>query len=105
VRQPQLPDEVVDEVGLVGERRLVPGQLLVGEAAVRRRGVPLVLVVGEVVSLRERLRWFDALPLFGRRVLVTRAREQASALTSLLEEQGARVWELPTIAIVPPISM
>jgi uroporphyrinogen III methyltransferase/synthase len=65
-------------------------------------GPPAVLVVGEVVRLRERLRWFDALPLFGRRVLVTRAREQASALTTLLEEKGARVWELPTIAIVRP---
>ena len=71
-------------------------------AAARDFGPPAVLVVGEVVRLRERLRWFDVLPLFGRRVLVTRGRDQASALTALLEEKGARVWELPTIAIVRP---
>ncbi|MCL5108726.1 MAG: uroporphyrinogen-III C-methyltransferase [Chloroflexi bacterium] len=65
---------------------------------------PAVLVVGEVVRLRERLRWFDSLPLFGKRVLVTRTREQASALSALLAAKGARVWELPTIAIVPPAS-
>ncbi|MHB1133998.1 MAG: uroporphyrinogen-III C-methyltransferase [Chloroflexota bacterium] len=63
---------------------------------------PAVLVVGEVVRLRERLRWFDRQPLFGRKVLVTRAREQASTLTTLLESKGARVWELPTIAFVRP---
>ena len=63
---------------------------------------PAVAVVGDVVRLRDKLRWFDRRPLFGRRILVTRAREQASALSALLEEQGAQVWELPTIKIVPP---
>jgi uroporphyrinogen III methyltransferase / synthase len=75
---------------------------LAGKAEAAGFQPPAVLIVGEVVRLRERLRWYDSLPLFGKRVLVTRTREQASALSTLLAAQGARVWELPTIAIVPP---
>lgn len=63
---------------------------------------PAVFIVGEVVKLREKLQWFDNSPLFGKRILVTRARAQASALTELLEEQGARVTEAPVIKIEPP---
>jgi len=63
---------------------------------------PAVAVVGEVVRLREKLRWFDsplAKPLFGKRVLVTRTRQQASALSRLLSQQGAEPIELPAIEI------
>lgn len=63
---------------------------------------PGLLVVGNVVGLREHLRWFDARPLFGRRVLVTRSREQAGELVELLEAQGAEPVEAPLIDIVPP---
>lgn len=73
---------------------------------VKRTGLkpPAVFVVGDVVKLRETLAWFDtkSRPLFGKRILVTRARAQASSLTELLEEQGARVIEAPTIKIAPP---
>ena len=62
---------------------------------------PVVAVIGDVVGLRERLRWFDSRPLFGRRVLVTRTRAQASALSRLLSERGAQAIELPTIEIQP----
>ena len=62
---------------------------------------PSVIVVGEVVRLRERLNWFERRPLFGRRVVVTRAREQASGLAAGLQELGAEVVEFPTIAIRP----
>ena len=63
---------------------------------------PVIAVIGEVVSLRDHLRWFDNRPLFGRRVLVTRSRAQASALSRLLEQEGAMPVELPTIEALPP---
>jgi uroporphyrinogen III methyltransferase/synthase len=64
-------------------------------------GPPAVIVVGDVVKLRERLRWFDIYPLFGKRVLVTRSRNQAGKLSRLLAEHGAQPIELPTIEIQP----
>lgn len=60
---------------------------------------PAVIVVGDVVRLRDGMRWFDKSPLFARRVLVTRSREQASRLSGMLEEQGAEPVEVPTIEI------
>ncbi|MFQ5924712.1 MAG: uroporphyrinogen-III C-methyltransferase [Dehalococcoidia bacterium] len=60
---------------------------------------PAVIVVGEVVTLQEKLRWFDSQPLFGKRVLVTRARPQASSLSRLLLEHGAQPVEMPAIEI------
>ena len=63
---------------------------------------PALLIVGAVVGLRGHLRWFDARPLFGRRIVVTRAREQAGALAEALEQQGAQVIALPAIRILPP---
>jgi uroporphyrinogen III methyltransferase/synthase len=65
---------------------------------------PAVTVVGDVVHLREQLRWFDNRPLSGRRILVTRAADQAGEFSALLEAEGARVFEAPTIALVPPES-
>jgi uroporphyrinogen III methyltransferase/synthase len=61
-----------------------------------------VLVVGRVAALREHLRWFDARPLFGKRILVTRPREQAAELADRLEALGAQAIEAPMIRIVPP---
>ncbi len=69
--------------------------------AERRFEPPAIAVVGEVVRLRERLRWFDTKPLFGRRLVVTRPRVQASRFVELLEEHGAEVILFPTIATVP----
>jgi uroporphyrinogen III methyltransferase/synthase len=63
---------------------------------------PATLVVGRVVALREHLRWFDARPLFGTRVLVTRPREQAADLVEQLESMGADAIESPMIRILPP---
>lgn len=63
---------------------------------------PGLLVVGNVVGLRDHLRWFDERPLIGRRVLVTRSREQAGELVDLLEAHGAEAVEAPLIDIIPP---
>ena len=63
---------------------------------------PAILVVGEVVNLREKLKWFENKILFGKKILVTRTRAQASKLTRQLENLGADVIEFPTIKIVPP---
>jgi uroporphyrinogen III methyltransferase/synthase len=63
---------------------------------------PAILVVGRVVALRDHLRWFDVRPLFGKRVLVTRPREQAAELVRLLEAFGADVIQTPMIRIAPP---
>ena len=62
---------------------------------------PVITVIGEVVNLRDKLAWFDKRTLFGKRVLVTRSRSQASRLCTLLEQAGANAIELPTIEISP----
>ncbi len=63
---------------------------------------PAVILIGKVVTLRDKLNWFETRPLFGRRIVVTRARAQASGLATRLERLGAEVIELPTIEIRPP---
>lgn len=65
-------------------------------------GAPAVVVVGEVVKLREKLSWFEQRPLFGRRVVVTRARAQASGFADRLRRLGADVLQFPTIRITDP---
>lgn len=62
---------------------------------------PAVLIVGDVVNLRKQLQWFENRPLFGKRILVTRAREQASELSRRLAELGAEPIEFPVIQIQP----
>jgi uroporphyrinogen III methyltransferase/synthase len=80
----------------------------VGQAAkaVAEAGIkpPAIFIVGEVVTLREQLAWFDQRLLFGKTALVTRAREQASLLTTELETLGAQCIEAPAIKLVPPES-
>ena len=71
-------------------------------AAGAREDAPALLVIGPVVGLREHLRWFDDRPLFGRRIVVTRSREQAGELIDMLEERGAEAIPAPTIRIAPP---
>jgi uroporphyrinogen III methyltransferase / synthase len=84
-----------------------PGQQTVrstlGGIAAAAAGVrpPAITVVGEVAALHERLAWFERRPLFGRRVVVTRARAQASGLAARLAELGAEVIEAPAIRIEP----
>ena len=65
---------------------------------------PAVIVVGDVVRLRDQLNWFERLPLFGKRIAITRACDQAGALREMLEALGAEVVEIPTIEIRDPAS-
>lgn len=60
---------------------------------------PAVIVIGEVVNLREKLNWFEKKPLFGKKILITRPAAQAKNLVGLLEDQGAEVIEFPTLRI------
>jgi uroporphyrinogen III methyltransferase/synthase len=66
---------------------------------------PAVAVFGDVVALRKELSWYEQRPLFGKRIVVTRTRKQAGALTSQLRALGADVIELPTIRIEPPTDL
>ena len=63
---------------------------------------PAVTIVGEVVALREKLQWFDKRPLCGKKIIVTRATEQAGEFSAALAARGATVLECPTIRLVEP---
>ncbi|HYC90242.1 MAG TPA: uroporphyrinogen-III C-methyltransferase [Thermoanaerobaculia bacterium] len=88
------------------DQRTIAGTLRNIEARVAEAKLetPALIVVGDVVQLHETLNWFESKPLFGKRVVVTRAREQASELKRLLEDAGAQVLQFPTISIAPPAS-
>lgn len=104
-RPPATPAAVI-RWGTKPGQEVVETTLAKAAADVAARGLkpPAVFLVGEVAALRDRLAWFDRRPLFGRKVLVTRAREQASALSAALEALGAECIEAPAIRIVPPES-
>ncbi|MBV9494706.1 MAG: uroporphyrinogen-III synthase, partial [Acidobacteria bacterium] len=86
------------------EQRTVTGTLADIQTRVEGMPTPALIVVGDVVKLHETIDWFESKPLFGRRIVVTRAREQASDLKRLLEESGAQVVQFPTIEIAAPES-
>ncbi|MGA1844185.1 MAG: uroporphyrinogen-III C-methyltransferase, partial [bacterium] len=89
--------------GTLNTQRTITGTLEDIPRRVEEAGLkpPAIIVVGEVVRLRERLNWFEERPLFGRRIVVTRSRAQASQLVDLLEGLGAEVFEYPTIHLKP----
>jgi uroporphyrinogen III methyltransferase/synthase len=102
-RSPETPAMAVrwatrpDQETLTGTLRTLPD--LIEQQAMKP---PATVVVGEVVRLREKLNWYEHLPLFGKRIVVTRASGQAGQLSSRLEALGANVIEIPTIEIRPP---
>jgi len=89
--------------GTSPEQKVVTGILATIEQLAGGLISPAIIVVGDVVNLREKLNWFEEKPLFGRKILVTRSREQASVLSQKLEELGAKAVEFPIIKIVPNI--
>ena len=102
-RAPDTPVAVVRR-GTVVEQRTLVGTLenIARLAKENELGPPAVIVVGDVVRLRNELNWFEKRPLFGRRIMVTRAREQASQFLRDLTRLGAGCIEFPTIKITPP---
>ena len=104
-KAPETPVAVI-QWGSTPRQRVVTGNLanIVQKVEEAGLGPPSIILVGEVVQLREKLNWFEKRPLFGKRILVTRTREQASKLIEALEELGAECLEVPTIKILPPES-
>ncbi len=102
-----LPGETpvsVVEWATMPKQRVVTGTLADIAEVVKREGIrpPALTIVGGVNTLRGELAWFEKRPLFGRTIIVTRSRTQASALAGRLRELGAATVEMPTIAIEPP---
>ncbi len=102
--RPSNTPAAVIQWGTDPKQRTVRGTLEDIAAKASEEGLqpPAVIVVGNVVSLHDSLAWFESRPLFGRRIVVTRARAQASDLVRQLQELGADIFEFPTIAIEPP---
>lgn len=102
-RSPETPIALI-QWGTTASQRTLTGTLetivTVAQTATLTR--PVLMVIGEVVRLREQLNWFEAKPLFGIRVLVTRSREQASDLSSRLSALGAEPIEVPLIRFEDP---
>ncbi|HJL06246.1 MAG TPA: uroporphyrinogen-III C-methyltransferase [Polyangiaceae bacterium LLY-WYZ-15_(1-7)] len=102
-RDPSTPAAVVHWASMPQQRTVVGTIADIAEkAAAAELGLPSLIIVGEVVRLREHLRWWDVRPLFGTRVLVTRAPHQAGSLAELLRDRGAAPLLAPTIRVVPP---
>lgn len=102
-RDPSTPVALI-RWGTTPKQVTVSGTLADIVERVRAAGLkaPAITVVGGVVGLRDRLGWFEKRPLLGRRIVVTRARQQASGLVERLAELGADTLECPTIEVVPP---
>ncbi len=103
-RNPAEPAAAVER-GTMDRQRTVVATLGTLAEAVEREGIgaPALIVVGKVVERREALAWLERRPLHGKRVVVTRARAQASGLAATLRQLGAEVVELPAIRIEPTI--
>jgi uroporphyrinogen III methyltransferase/synthase len=101
-KDPKTPAAVI-QWGSTTRQKVVTAPLseLAKAAKEANLGPPSLLVVGEVVNLREDLNWFEKRSLWGRRILVTRTRSQAGQLTAGLIDRGAEVLEKPVIKIVP----
>jgi uroporphyrinogen III methyltransferase / synthase len=99
-RRADTPSAVV-QLATSPSQRTVDGPLceIARRAEAAGLSAPAVLIVGEVVALRDRLSWFEKRPLFGKRVVVTRPRHQAAGMVRRLEELGAAVFTLPLVEI------
>jgi uroporphyrinogen III methyltransferase/synthase len=103
-RAPETPAMAV-RWGTRPDQQTLAGTLATLPALIHQHDLkpPATIVIGEVVALRPKLNWFERLPLFGQRIVVTRARGQADALSSRLRALGAETIDLPTIEILPAL--
>ena len=102
-RAPDCPAAVVQSASLPAQRTVVATVATIAAAArAAGLGMPALTIVGEVVRLREQLRWYDTKPLFGKRVLVTRPVDQASGMAQRLRDAGAEPVAWPALRIAPP---
>jgi uroporphyrinogen III methyltransferase/synthase len=104
-RAPETPVALV-RWGTTSRHRTVTGTLktIVARAKAAAMKAPAIIVVGKVVELRDTLQWFERRPLLGKRIVVTRARAQASDLVGKLTDMGADCLECPTIRVIAPPS-
>ena len=102
-RDPNTPVAIICR-GTLPEQETVTGDLsdIVDKVDSRHLSLPGMVIVGEVVRLRERLNWFESRPLFGKRILVTRPEGQASDLAEELLRYGADPVVFPTVQVLPP---
>lgn len=102
-QDPDCPAAAVQWAATSKQRKVVATVATLAQAVQEASiGAPAIVIIGEVVSLNQKLNWFEKLPLMGKRMVVTRSREQASKLSEALHGLGADVLELPTIRIVGP---
>jgi uroporphyrinogen III methyltransferase/synthase len=101
--EPHMPAAII-RWGSTPQQALVEGTLsdIAAKARAAKMTAPALVIIGKVVSLRKHLRWFDTKPLFGKKIVITRATEQARDFAELLEEAGAEVIPFPTIQLMPP---
>lgn len=102
-QEPSTPAAAI-QWATTGIQRTVTGTVRTLPAKVQKAGLgaPAVVVIGDVVKERDSLDWFEKLPLFGKRIVVTRTRAQAGELSVRLRRLGAEVLEMPTIRMAPP---
>lgn len=102
-QEPSTPAAAI-QWATTGIQRTVTGTVRTLPAKVQKAGLgaPAVVVIGDVVKERDSLAWFEKLPLFGKRIVVTRTRAQAGELSVRLRRLGAEVLEMPTIRMAPP---
>lgn len=102
-RKPSTPASVI-QWGTFPNQKVIEGTLKTIARKARASGMcsPALTVIGDVNKLRPELKWFEKKPLFGKKVLITRARRGSRRLKNVLEERGAEVLEVPLIEIKPP---
>jgi uroporphyrinogen III methyltransferase/synthase len=102
-KDPETPVALISW-GTLPHQRTITGTVsnIAAKAAEGNLKPPSIAVVGDVVNLREKINWFETKPLFGRRILITRASKQAWEMIMLIEQLGGEAITFPTIEVTPP---